>query len=330
MRLSHRAFEPDLPIGTAVRELLSVVANPSAPRDARLAAGARLAWLGDPRPGVLTLEPRWCDVAAGPFLMGSAGDAEAYPRECPQHVVDLPAYRVARYPVTNMQWQRFVWDRGYGERRWWSDAGWAARQAHGWEGPRSWADTGWPGNAPNRPVVSVSWYEAEAFCRWLSARLGYAVRLPTESEWEKAARGCDGRRYPSGGDSDSDACHVLSQGARQEEDAPSPVGCYPRGRSPYGCEDLVGNTYAWTRSRWGPAEEEPAFGYPYDPADGREAPGSDDFLVVRGGAWCFPPRNARCAYRGKDRPAEGFRNVGVRLVCGGVGDGYEVMGRSTA
>jgi iron(II)-dependent oxidoreductase len=92
------------------------------------------------------------------------------------------------------------------------------------------------------------------------------------------------------------------------------VGCYPRGASPWGIDDMVGNTYSWTRSRWGGAEDTPAFRYPYVADDGREALEGDDYRVVRGGAWSFPHRNSRCSYRGKDRPDDAFNNVGVRLV----------------
>jgi formylglycine-generating enzyme required for sulfatase activity len=295
-----------------VGELLATVSDPEAPRDARLTAGRRLS-SSDPRPGVLTLEPAWCTVAAGPFLMGSADDPAAFDRERPQHRVDLPAFRIARFPVTNGQWSRFVDDNGYGERGWWSEEGWAARQEHRWTAPRSGTTATWPGTAPNCPIVGVSWYEAQAYCAWLSHRLRDSVRLPSEAEWEKAARGTDGRIYTSGDTLDREAYHLFSTGTWRDEDAPAPVGCYPRGVSPCGAEDLLGNTYAWTTSRWGPSEDDPIFGYPYVAADGREAAGGSDFRIVRGGAWGFPPRHARCAYRGKDRPHEASLNVGVRV-----------------
>src|SRR4029077_15052934 len=86
------------------------------------------------------------------------------------------------------------------------------------------------------------------------------------------------------------------------------------GSSPWGLEDMVGNTYSWTASRWGAAEETPSFAYPYVADDGRESLESDDYRVVRGGAWSFPLRNSRCSYRGKDRPHSAFNNLGVRLV----------------
>lgn len=295
-----------------VGELLAIVTNAEASRDERLTAGRRLSSI-DPRMGVLTLEPAWCTVAAGPFLMGSADDPAAFDRERPQHRVDLPAFRIARFPVTNGQWQRFVHDNGYSERAWWSDEGWAARHEGRWTTHTARTRATWPGAAPSCPVVGVSWHEAQAYCAWLSHRLGESVRLPSEAEWEKAARGSDGRIYTSGDTLDREAYHVFCTGAWREEDAPAPVGCYPRGVSPCGAEDLLGNTYAWTTSRWGFSDDQPSFCYPYDAVDGRETAGGTDFRVVRGGAWSFPPRNARCAYRGKDRPNEAFLNLGVRL-----------------
>jgi len=295
----------------AAQHLVRVMRDQTAPRADRLAAGEELARLGDPRPGVLTLEPAWCAVDAGWFLMGSgSGDREAFPYERPRHVARLPAFRIARYPVTNGQWRRFVMAGAYHEPRWWSADEWRVLQALRWSAPRSWAEQS-RSDRSNRPVVGVSLYEALAYCRWLSAQLAYEVRLCTEAEWEKAARGVDGRLYPFGELLDAEAVHAADpQGA---SDA-APVGCYPRGASPWGVEDIVGNTYAWTTSRWGRDETAPAFRYPYDAHDGREDAGSEDCRIVRGGAWSFPLRNVRCAYRGKDRPADAFDNLGVRLV----------------
>lgn len=299
---------------THLQDLLRVIADPGASRRARLSAGAGLATVGDPRAGVLSLEPAWCPIPAGPFSIGSdASDLEAFERERPRHTVNLPAYQLARYPVTNGQWQRFVAEGGYDDPAWWLPAGWLARQRQGWRAPRFWHDQSWPGNEPNRPVVGVSWYEAMAYSAWLSSRLAYSVRLCSEAEWEKGARGQDGRIYPWGHGLDAERVHAPGDREERIEEAPAPVGCYPRGASPWGLDDMVGNTYAWTRSRWGPTKEQPQFGYPYQPGDGREEPESPDFRFVRGGAWSFPLRNARCAYRGKDRPVEAFNNLGVRL-----------------
>jgi formylglycine-generating enzyme required for sulfatase activity len=243
---------------------------------------------------VVALEVIWCAVPSGPFLMGSApSDPDASSDELPQHEVSLPDFAVARYPVTNAQWLMFAEEGGGKVPRYTSD-------------PRF--------NAPNQPVVGVSWYEATAFAGWASSRLGYRVRLPTEAEWEKACRGQDGRLYPFGDALTPNA--VCAQHSHKGPRHPGPwvVGHRPHRSSPYGIEDLVGNTYAWTSSHWGPSETALAFPYPYDRDDGREALDTDNLRVVRGGAWNFPLRNSRCAYRGKDRPGDSFDNLGIRLV----------------
>jgi formylglycine-generating enzyme required for sulfatase activity len=162
--------------------------------------------------------------------MGSgAGDEHAYADERPAHELTLPSFRIARYPVTNAQLRPFVEDRGYADRRWWTPEGWAWRQgaapdlsaikddklrkAYGdWlrQRPRErrdrpfWWDDG-PWNGPNRPAVGISWYEALAYCRWLEDRLReqepvWRVMLPSEAQWEKAARGKDLRRWSWGSD----------------------------------------------------------------------------------------------------------------------------------
>jgi formylglycine-generating enzyme required for sulfatase activity len=260
----------------------------------------------------------WQLIPAGEFLMGSdESDPEASSAEKPQHKICLAQYWMARYPVRNAEWQKFVDAGGYRELAWWNAQGWELRQRHRWEMPRTWGRTAWRGNAPDCPVVAVSWYEALAYCGWLSCREGVPVRLPSEAEWEKAARATDGRRYPFG---DALAAGMIHAQGRSESgnDGPACVGSYPHAASLYGVEDLVGNTYAWTSSRWGSREAGPDFKYPYRADDGREEACSNDLRIVRGGAWRFPVANARCAYRGKDHPADAFENLGVRLASSSV------------
>lgn len=237
-------------------------------------------------------EPEWCVIAAGLFLMGSDSlDAEAADAERPQHTLSLPAFRMARYPVTNADWLLYLNDR----------PGATPRFRHDERFSRS-----------DQPVVGVTWYDAIEYAKWLSRRVGYEVMLPTEAQWEKACRGTDGRLYPFGNDLPNGSIRAQAVDAAH---GPWPVGHRARQASPYGVEDLVGNTYAWTLSRWGPFDDGPAFVYPYNALDGRERLDAEDLRVVRGGAWNFPLRNARCAYRGKDRPGDAFDNLGVRLVC---------------
>jgi hypothetical protein len=178
----------------------------------RAEAADALARLGDARLGV-GVDPdtglpdiAWCEVPAGGFIMGSdkEKDPQAYDDELPQRPVTLPFYRISRYPITNAQYAVFGDADGYRHRRYWTEAGWRWKRAR--LGPGTY---GGAFDLPTHPVVGVSWYEAVAFCRWLTERLrdtgdldaGDEVRLPTEAEWEKAARGEDGRVYPWGANS---------------------------------------------------------------------------------------------------------------------------------
>jgi formylglycine-generating enzyme required for sulfatase activity len=206
----------------------------------RLRAGQYLSTLGDPRPGVVSLEPDWCVVPAGPFLLGSTDeDEQANSNEKPQRTVDLPGFRISRYPVTNAQWRMFMEAGRYSERQWWSDAGWEAKEPVDWTKLRDWDEASF--NGSNQPIVNISWYEATAFCRWLSAELGYEVRLPSEAEWEKAARGTDGRIYPWGNEWDDTKANT----AEINIGATTPVGCFPEDTSPYGLVDIAGNVGEW-------------------------------------------------------------------------------------
>jgi formylglycine-generating enzyme required for sulfatase activity len=207
----------------------------------------------------------------------------------------LPTYYVSRYPVTVAQFRAFVEDSGYRVDE------------------RSLNDP------DNHPVRWVRWDDAVAYCRWLTKKLrdvggvseplrtwlqdeGYQVRLPSEAEWEKAARGTDGRRYPWGADLDSNKANYRDTGIGDT----SAVGCFPGGMSPYGVEEMSGNVWEWTRSLWKD--------YPYDPTDGREDPDAKDNRVLRGGSWRPHRRCARCAYRSWDLPVGFSPDLGFRVV----------------
>jgi formylglycine-generating enzyme required for sulfatase activity len=308
----------------------------------RAQAGDVLARLGDPRPGVGLCadglpDILWCEVPAGPFRMGSdeEQDPEADAKELPQHTVDLPAYYVSRYPVTQAQFKAFVDAGGYGEQRYWTEAAakgeWVDGQARELlkdqlhSAPSSY---GAPFDLPNHPVVGVTWYEALAYCRWLEEQLTAAscglrvwrddqittlnlshiawnIRMPSEAEWEKAARGTDGRVYPWGRQADPDKANCEETGIGTT----SAVGCFPGGVSTYGCLDMSGNVHEWTQSLW---ED-----YPYDPADGRERldAGPTNGRVSRGSAFYKSSRVMRCAYRDWLGPRIGRRSTGFRLAA---------------
>jgi formylglycine-generating enzyme required for sulfatase activity len=164
-------------------------------------------------------EPQMVTIPAGKFLMGTSDSElkeiakldedknyqEWIKRELPQHEVTLSAYAIGRYPVTNAEFKRFIDDNGYTMQNYWTDAGWKQKESESWTKPRYWDDAQW--NDPAQPVVGVSWYEAAAYCKWLSKKTGKPYRLPTEAEWEFAARGKEGYRYPWGNQWDKTKCN---------------------------------------------------------------------------------------------------------------------------
>jgi formylglycine-generating enzyme required for sulfatase activity len=303
-----------------------------APRE-RAAAGDTLADLGDSRLEVMTLEGmQLCYVPAGSFWMGSEGDPLGRDNEKPLHEVDIPYdYWLGRYPVSNAQFAAFVSAGGYREPAFWPEAQAAKYWRSGKFGDRDApSDYGRPFSLPNHPVVGVSWYEALAFCRWLSGvwrearRLpaGWSVTLPSEAEWEKAARGGleipaepgivsagealqsesepswqtnpeKQRRYPWGDTLAAEMANYKEAGIGTT----CAVGSFPADTSPYSVNDMAGNVNEWTRSRWGKKLGEPDFKYPYEPGDGREELDSRDRRVVRGGSFYDDEKWPRCAYR---------------------------------
>jgi len=199
--------------------------------------------------------------------------------------VELGEYYIARYPVTVAQFKAFVDSSKYKPQ-----------------------DPSSLGGLPNHPVVNVTWYDALAYCDWLTTQLpnlphlpaelcrGWRVTLPSEAEWERAARGTDGRIYPWGNEFDPNKANVDVTGIG----GTSAVGCFPAGVSPEGLLDASGNVWEWTRSLWGKDSSEPEFTYPYsDRLQEREnlKAGREIRRVLRGGSWNNESRSARCAYR---------------------------------
>ena len=279
-------------IGRVQTALVEIATSLVAPVEERNSAGNALNFVGDPRQGVgLNADGVpdivWCTVPAGEFLMGNtkATDEMAFDDEGPQHIVNLGAYAIGKYPVTNEQYQAFVDDGGYMEhwKECWTEAGWEWKEDRGVQGPERY---GRDFDLANHPVVGVSWYEAVAFCNWLTKKLGRRVTLPSEAQWEKAARGRDGRRYPWGPQITPEHANYSAAGV----DATSAVGVFPHGESPYELLDTSGNVYEWTSSEY---EK-----YPYDAREGRENLGGDASRTLRGGAWDL--RRRRRALR---RPA---------------------------
>ncbi|MEI7869538.1 MAG: SUMF1/EgtB/PvdO family nonheme iron enzyme [Candidatus Methylumidiphilus sp.] len=286
----------------------------------RAEAGTVLGQLGDPRfdPALwhLPAEPLlgFRPITAGVFTMGSdkSKDDMARESESPPHSLELPGFFMARWPVTVAQFAAFVQFSSY------------APQSRSLQGN------------PNHPVVYVNWQGAIAYCQWLNERLkaiapqrltqlksgeadqndagfwqGLAegtlhVTLPSEAEWEVAARGTDGRRYPWGNEPNPQKANYGDTGINET----SAVGCFPAGISPFGVEDLSGNVWEWTRSLWGD--------YPY-PKPGEQRQQREDLKaegrrVLRGGAFIFNHEDVRCASRINLDPDYRYNSSGFRVV----------------
>jgi iron(II)-dependent oxidoreductase len=226
--------------------------------------------------------------------MGDDADSDA----SPQQEVTLPAFKIGRHPVTNAQYRRFVEATG---QKWLSDDGRQPERA-------------------NCPAVRISWHEARAYCAWLTEVWraegviadDEVVRLPSEAEWEKVARGSDGRPWPWGDGWDETRCNTDELGLGDT----CAVGMFPQGASPYGCLDMAGQVWEWTASLWGKGWSKLEFKYPYEPADGREnlAAGDEVRRVLRGGSFYYYRDSARCAYRYRGSPNRRLRNRGFRVV----------------
>lgn len=263
-------------------------------------------------------------IPAGEFLYG----------DDKQRMTIAEPFAIARYPVTNLQYRRFVEAGGYDDQRWWSADGWAWRSGRldsqvskaaskVWlafrpyetrSGPFYWRDARW--NNPLAPVVGVCWFEVEAYCAWYSAQPGNRpVRLPTEQEWERAARGTQGREYAWGDDFDPQRlnCADYWAGAGDLSDfddwtkwwdsdprqaaSTTLVGQFPLGAAPEGVCDLSGNVWEWSAS-WYEAEQ--------------------NSRVLRGGSWLNDRKDARCAYRLRNVPNLFDNYAGFRVLSPGI------------
>ena len=333
--------------------LVGLLHSPQLAVAERAEAGRLLGELGDPRPGVTTLKGsggvQWPDIVweaipPGRFNMGTEGDA-GYADEKPAHWVNIAAFKISRYPVTNAQFACFVEAGGYQDEQYWlqpkaaldwlrggkadlsllddnpdyqkSYADWLAqektrRQPWFWEQRQS--------NNPNHPVVGISWFEALAFCNWLNANKVYPsqVRLPTEAEWEYAARGKDSLTYAWGNEPDPTLGNYEDTGLRRT----STVGLFPPGKSFADSDiklyDMSGNVWEWTSSQWGTKVGSPDFNYQNWAAQeaSRDDLGAHVLRVTRGGSWLNSTGNVRCAIRLRSHPGSRDNDLGFRLVLG--------------
>jgi len=224
---------------------------------------------------ILPASFEWCAIPAGAVTLEGG----------PQPFT-VAAFDMAKYPITNAQFQVFLdADDGYAHAGWWDFSPKAKR----WRAQNSPCDTPFPGD--DLPRVRVSWYEAAAFCFWLSRKTGQAIALPTEQEWQGAAQGDDGRAYPWGTALDINRCNTSESGIKQ----PTPVTKYPNGGSPYGVLDMSGNMSEWCVN---------AFNMPDDAEVGSFAGG--EARAVRGGSWGISQFSALVTFRGFNYPADRF------------------------
>jgi formylglycine-generating enzyme required for sulfatase activity len=363
---------PEEALASVRADLLSDLYDPAVHLRARLQAGFVLGQVGDPRferrtaAGVEFIPPKMVPVAAGRYTIGSPdNDPQAFDNEKPGFSLDLPAFAIGRWPVTNAEYACFIAAGGYDDQRWWQGdlaqrwlageevsggqftvyietwqftqsnpdwkdalqssglispeqlkeveyiAGLTEDQLREWlssalseksrQQPHFWEDPQY--NNPSQPVVGVTWFEARAYCAWLSAASGRAFRLPSEVEWEAAARGPRGWSYPWGDDWEPGRANTLEGRLLR----PSPVGAYAAagGLGTYGAEDQAGNVWEWTASLYRP--------YPWAPqAEDSENAGE---RVLRGGSFNFDLRSVRAAYRDRSYPGYYFGNYGFRVVA---------------
>ncbi|GAB6899413.1 ergothioneine biosynthesis protein EgtB [Kineosporia succinea] len=241
-------------------------------------------------------------VPGGSFTMGTDIEPWALDNERPAHAVDVPAFFIDTALVTNREYREFIDDGGYDDERWWHPEGWKHRREAGITAPQFWKREGstWTRRVFGRseplhddqPVVHVNWYEADAYARWAGRR------LPTEAEWEKAARfdpaSGRSRRYPWGDDEPTPAHANLGQ--RHLE--PAAAGAYPQGRSPLGVHQLMGDVWEWTSSTF---HGYPGFrAWPY--REYSEVFFGDDYRVLRGGSFGSDPSAVRATFRNWDYP----------------------------
>ena len=338
-----------LGLKTAVPQTLCQTASTfTHPASQRVQAGVLLGQLGDPRVEVTAVDQiQFCFVPGGPFWLGHKDEAMLY-----EGLAE--GYWLGLFPVTQAQFAQFVNGGGYVLADYWPEAAavnrWRPGEVQDWE-QRGWRSGpfgyGRPFNLPNHPIVGITWYEALAFTRWLTQRWqqqqllpsGWQITLPTEVAWEKAARGglkipqrplilsaaaAIGQPLPSIALTENPApqrpypgqTSLTPQNANVNDTAvatSSAVGCFPQA-SPVGCQEMCGNVWEWTRSRFRP--------YPYQAKDGREALDVKlyDQMVLRGGAYWSDTRAANSAFRARRSPNDQNSSYGFRLMLAAQSD----------
>lgn len=234
----------------------------------------------------------WVEIPAGPFIYGkdsASGYGKGYGKSYDHgSLSELQSFFISRYPITHCQFQTFIDAGGYQGDRWWRDLIRTRPTKAKWQ-------------QANRPRETVDWYEAMAFCRWLSAELGYTITLPTEQQWEKAARGTDGREYPWGASFDTGDANVFLDSNPENLNQTCAVGLFPHRASPYQVMDMAGNVWEWCLNQ-------------FDRPDQIEPNTSHAPRVLRGGYWDLKALDARTFIRRSRHPDLRDYDVGFRVV----------------
>jgi len=254
----------------------------------RVELARMLGRVGDPRVVDDLSDPdAWVEVPPGTYRVGNTEIKKEYGESnalTPETVTFTRPFQLSKYLVTNGQFARFWEAGGYGDQSLWHEAGWRWRKEQNVSDPRYWRDAKW--NGATQPVVGVSWWEADAFCRWAGCR------LPTEREWESAARGPEGWAYPWEGEWREGICNS----GEADLSVTTPVGIFPKSAAVCGAHDMAGNVWEWCSDTFNPASVD-------DPDAGR---------VLRGGSWVFKPRYCRSAFRYVNLPVYRSFNSGFR------------------
>ena len=213
------------------------------------------------------------NIPAGVSVIGEGDDS---------HSISVGPYEIGKYPVTNLAYQRFVIETNHTP-------------------PPHWGN-GFPQVLADHPVVEVNWYDVFSYCEWMSRSTGIVHRIPTEIEWERAARGVENTTYPWGDSFNPENCNCWELGVGWT----TPVNCFLNGASSFKVLDMVGNVWEWCSSLF--------MDYPYLGHDGREDQKADDWRVLRGGSWMDHEWGVRAARRLSGNPSTFSHNTGFRVV----------------
>lgn len=232
----------------------------------------------------------WIEIPTGQVTLGGSQWADGGYIHGPT-VFGVLAYAIAKYPVTNAQYAKFIEADGYNQRKWWTKIGWKVRELESWQEPRWWENE--KVDHADYPVMTVSWHEANAFCRWLSDTTGEDIKLPTEQQWQRAAQGDTHWVYPYGNEFDASRCNFNA------ENTTSVTLFEGKGDSPFGVVDMSGNVWEWCSTKY---------------KANNNTPHGTDKKVLRGGSRRYDIKAfLRVDCRHCDEPEDFDFNVGFRI-----------------